>query len=58
MTNRNRFNSDKRCSISYANIQGKVALIEKFRNSTVMQEDESYRPKIFYTSGPRIGEEE
>ncbi|RUS12607.1 hypothetical protein BC937DRAFT_87431, partial [Endogone sp. FLAS-F59071] len=29
----NRFNSDKRCTLSYANIQGKQALIEKFRNS-------------------------
>ena len=28
-----RFNSDKICSLSYANIQGRHALIEKFRNS-------------------------
>ncbi|KAI7848300.1 RNA recognition motif 2-domain-containing protein [Circinella umbellata] len=54
----NRFNSEKRCSISYANIQGKQALIEKFQNSTVMDEEESYRPKIYYSSGPHKGEEE
>ncbi|RUS26067.1 RNA recognition motif 2-domain-containing protein [Jimgerdemannia flammicorona] len=55
---RNRFNSDKRCTLSYANIQGKLALIEKFRNSNVMDEELSYRPKIFYTNGPLAGEEE
>ncbi|KAI9317868.1 RNA recognition motif 2-domain-containing protein [Dichotomocladium elegans] len=54
----NRFNSEKRCSLSYANIQGKMALMEKFRNSAVMEEDESYRPKIFYSDGPMKGEEE
>ncbi|KAI8393415.1 RNA recognition motif 2-domain-containing protein [Radiomyces spectabilis] len=53
----NRFNSEKRCALSYANIQGKEALIEKFKNSNVMEEDESYRPKIFCSSGPHKGEE-
>ncbi|KNE59933.1 hypothetical protein AMAG_05382 [Allomyces macrogynus ATCC 38327] len=53
-----RFNSDKVCMLSYANIQGKQALIDKFRNSSVMDEHPSYRPKIFYTSGPLAGEEE
>ncbi|GJJ75723.1 hypothetical protein EMPS_08081 [Entomortierella parvispora] len=53
-----RFNSDKICSLSYANIQGRQALVEKFRNSSVMEEDPSYRPKIFFTSGPNVGLEE
>ncbi|KAF9402555.1 hypothetical protein BGX21_009628 [Mortierella sp. AD011] len=53
-----RFNSDKICRLSFAAIQGRQALIEKFRNSSVMDEDPSYRPKIFYTSGPKIGQEE
>ncbi|KAI7823843.1 RNA recognition motif 2-domain-containing protein [Gamsiella multidivaricata] len=53
-----RFNSDKICSLSYATVQGRNALIEKFRNSSVMEEDPSYRPKIFYTSGSDIGQEE
>lgn len=53
-----KFNSDKICTLSYANIQGKHALIEKFRNSQVMCEDPAYRPKIFYSSGPLKGQEE
>ncbi|KAG9069181.1 hypothetical protein KI688_010077 [Linnemannia hyalina] len=53
-----RFNSDKICSLSYATIQGRRALVDKFRNSSVMEEESSYRPKIFYTSGPNLGLEE
>lgn len=53
-----KFNSEKICSLSYANIQGKEALIAKFRDSQVMLEDPSYRPKIFYTSGPLKGTEQ
>lgn len=44
--------------MSYANVQGKEALIEKFRNSTVLEEEESFRPKVFYSSGPMKGQEE
>jgi RNA recognition motif 2 len=55
---RNRFHSDKICDISYANIQGKECLIEKFRNSCVMDEDPSYRPKIFQSGGPFMGHEQ
>ncbi|KAJ3157019.1 hypothetical protein HDU89_002429 [Geranomyces variabilis] len=53
-----KFNSDKVCTLSYANIQGKNALIQKFRNSSVMLEAQDWRPKIFYTEGPNAGEEE
>ncbi|ORZ33627.1 RNA recognition motif 2-domain-containing protein, partial [Catenaria anguillulae PL171] len=52
-----RFNSDKVCMLSYANIQGRQALIDKFRNSSVMDEHPSYRPKLFWTNGERAGEE-
>jgi hypothetical protein len=55
--NRTRFNSDKIASICYANVQGREALIEKFRNSSVMLEEPSFRPKVFMTSGPNAGEE-
>jgi hypothetical protein len=55
---RNRFHSDKICDISYANIQGKECLIEKFRNSCVMDEDPSYRPKIFHSTGALMGQEQ
>lgn len=58
LTFRNRFHSDKICDVSYANIQGKECLIEKFRNSCVMDEDPSYRPKIFHSSGPLMGQEQ
>ena len=58
LTFRNRFHSDKICDISYANIQGKESLIEKFRNSCVMDEDPSYRPKIFHSSGVLMGQEQ
>ncbi|OLL23278.1 Meiosis protein mei2 [Neolecta irregularis DAH-3] len=54
----NKFHSDKICDISYANIQGKDSLIEKFRNSSVMDEQLTYRPKIFKSAGCQIGEEE
>ncbi|CEG78003.1 Putative RNA-binding protein [Rhizopus microsporus] len=52
------FNSEKRLSISYAAVQGKEALIQKFRNSHVMAEEEAYQPKIFYSSGSLQGQEQ
>ncbi|TDZ18328.1 Meiosis protein mei2 [Colletotrichum orbiculare MAFF 240422] len=58
----NCFKSDKVAEISYATIQGKDCLVQKFRNSSVMLEAAHYRPKLFYTSnGPLpelAGEEE
>jgi len=47
--------SEKICQISYARIQGKHALVEQFRNSTVMSKKKQYRPIIFHSSGPAIG---
>ncbi|KAK7747102.1 hypothetical protein SLS62_009157 [Diatrype stigma] len=41
----NCFKSDKVAEISYATIQGKDCLVQKFRNSSVMLELEHYRPK-------------
>ncbi|CAG8577584.1 6361_t:CDS:10 [Paraglomus brasilianum] len=52
-----RFNSEKICNLSYASIQGSQALIEKFRNSSVLDEKPEYRPKLFYTFGPMRGKE-
>ncbi|KAI8327338.1 RNA recognition motif 2-domain-containing protein [Choanephora cucurbitarum] len=52
------FNSDKRCALSFATIQGKTALIKKFKNSQVMSEDVAYQPKLFYSSGPNKGKEQ
>ncbi|KAL8710485.1 MAG: hypothetical protein Q9220_004917 [cf. Caloplaca sp. 1 TL-2023] len=56
---RNRFNSDKVAEVSYATIQGKDCLVQKFRNSSVMLEHPSFRPKIFRVGdGPLGGTEE
>jgi hypothetical protein len=43
------FNSDKTAEISYATIQGREALVQKFRNSSVMQETPYCRPRLVYT---------
>ncbi|OAL50944.1 hypothetical protein IQ07DRAFT_610875 [Pyrenochaeta sp. DS3sAY3a] len=43
------YNSNKAAEISYATIQGREALIQKFRNSSVMQETPFCRPRLFLT---------
>ncbi|KAF2197197.1 hypothetical protein GQ43DRAFT_358787, partial [Delitschia confertaspora ATCC 74209] len=45
------YSSSKHAEISYATIQGKEALIQKFRNSSVMQEAAYCRPRTFYSTG-------
>jgi hypothetical protein len=50
--------SEKICQISYARIQGKHALVEQFRNSTVMSKKKQYRPIIFFSNGPSVGTSE
>ncbi|CAK7269310.1 hypothetical protein SEPCBS57363_003537 [Sporothrix epigloea] len=47
----NCFRSDKVAEISYATIQGRDCLVQKFRNSSVMLESPHYRPKLYYTVG-------
>ncbi|KAJ6587017.1 hypothetical protein DFH09DRAFT_242380 [Mycena vulgaris] len=52
----NMFSSEKVLQMSYANYQGKEALVEKFKNSCIMDERESWQPKIFYSEpGPEQG---
>ncbi|KAG5634778.1 hypothetical protein H0H81_000803 [Sphagnurus paluster] len=52
----NMFSSEKVLQMSYANYQGKEALVEKFKNSCIMDEQEAWRPKIFYSEpGPEQG---
>ncbi|KAF9451940.1 hypothetical protein P691DRAFT_662059 [Macrolepiota fuliginosa MF-IS2] len=51
----NMFSSEKVLQMSYANYQGKEALVEKFKNSCIMDEREEWRPKIFYSGGPEQG---
>ncbi|KAJ3790848.1 RNA recognition motif 2-domain-containing protein [Lentinula aff. detonsa] len=52
----NMFSSEKVLQMSYANYQGKEALVDKFKNSCIMDEREAWRPKIFYSEpGPDQG---
>ncbi|KAJ6472524.1 RNA recognition motif 2-domain-containing protein [Mycena sanguinolenta] len=51
----NIFSSEKALQMSYANYQGKEALVEKFKNSCIMDESLAWQPKIFYTDGPEKG---
>ncbi|RVD88114.1 uncharacterized protein DFL_002310 [Arthrobotrys flagrans] len=50
-----QFGSDKIVEVSYANIQGKAALIEKFRNSSVMDQPFEFRPRAFHSTGENFG---
>ena len=53
-----KFNSEKKCEITYARIQGKQALIAHFQNSSLMSyEDKKCRPIIFHSDGPNQGEQ-
>lgn len=52
------FNSEKICSISYARIQGKAAMIARFQNSSLLEKDESYKPLLFVSKGPDKGKPE
>ncbi|THZ45038.1 hypothetical protein D6C90_04613 [Aureobasidium pullulans] len=42
------YGSTKRCKVSYATIQGIDCLLAKFRNSVIMEEAASCRPKLWY----------
>jgi len=54
----NKFNFEKICDIAYANIQGKSCLIEKFRNSNVMDQNPDYRPLLFKSFGSDRGKQQ
>jgi hypothetical protein len=43
------YRSAKAAEVSYATIQGKEALVQKFRNSSVMQETPFCRPRLFFS---------
>ncbi|KAJ5932716.1 hypothetical protein N7516_007205 [Penicillium verrucosum] len=49
--------SEKRTEISYATLQGKEALVNRFRNSNVMTRPPGERPRLFHIDGPRAGTE-
>ncbi|KAH9819282.1 hypothetical protein DFH28DRAFT_887390 [Melampsora americana] len=47
------FLSEKTVQMCYASIQGKENLIEKC--NAIMEEEESFRPKVYHSSGPLAG---
>lgn len=49
--------SSKIAELTYASIQGQDKLIRKFKRSSVMNENISFRPKIFYVEGENKGKE-
>ncbi|KAK6142270.1 hypothetical protein DH2020_022618 [Rehmannia glutinosa] len=49
-----KFNSEKVASLAYARIQGKIALISHFQNSSLMNEDKRCRPIVFQSEGQGI----
>ncbi|QRW21703.1 RNA recognition motif protein [Rhizoctonia solani] len=51
----NMYASEKVLGAGYANYQGKEALIEKFKNSSIMDTRPVWRPRIFYSSGEHVG---
>ncbi|PON41748.1 Splicing factor-like protein [Parasponia andersonii] len=53
-----KFNSEKVASLAYARIQGKVALVTHFQNSSLMNEDKRCRPILFYSEDSEGGDEE
>lgn len=56
LTHRNLFQSEKVLQMSYANYQGKDALVDKFRNSAVLNERPEWRPQLFHSSGLNRGQ--
>jgi len=49
------FKSDKICEITYARIQGKIGMIQRFQNSALMEKDQEYRPLVFCSHGEKKG---
>ena len=43
------------CSITYARIQGKNAMVAHFQNSSLLHEDKRCRPVLFRSEGPLAG---
>lgn len=52
-----KFNSEKVASLAYARIQGKVALLAHFQNSSLMNEDKWCRPILFQLEGQETADQ-
>ncbi|XP_071726540.1 protein MEI2-like 2 isoform X2 [Rutidosis leptorrhynchoides] len=53
-----KFNSEKVASLAYARIQGKMALVTHFQNSSLMNEDKRCRPILFHSDGSEVADQE
>jgi RNA recognition motif-containing protein len=53
-----KFNSEKVASLAYARIQGKIALVTHFQNSSLMNEDKRCRPILFHSDGSEATDQE
>ncbi|KAI3495545.1 hypothetical protein L1887_37888 [Cichorium endivia] len=53
-----KFNSEKVASLAYARIQGKMALVTHFQNSSLMNEDKRCRPILFHSEGSEATDQE
>ncbi|KAL8228786.1 hypothetical protein R6Q57_013686 [Mikania cordata] len=53
-----KFNSEKVASLAYARIQGKMALVTHFQNSSLMNEDKRCRPILFHLEGSEAIDQE
>lgn len=49
------FTSSKIAELTYASIQGFDNLMKKFKNSSIMYEEKSFRPRIFHKEGMKRG---
>eukprot|EP00629_Pelagomonadales_sp_RCC1024_P017145 CAMPEP_0119262610 /NCGR_PEP_ID=MMETSP1329-20130426/2275_1 /TAXON_ID=114041 /ORGANISM="Genus nov. species nov., Strain RCC1024" /LENGTH=581 /DNA_ID=CAMNT_0007262271 /DNA_START=49 /DNA_END=1794 /DNA_ORIENTATION=- len=49
------FRSGKVCAITYARIQGKHMMIERFKNSSLLNESVEVQPRLFVSEGPNKG---
>ena len=52
------FRSGKVCAITYARIQGKQAMIQRFQNSSLLAESLEVQPRLFVSHGPDKGKPE
>lgn len=48
--------SGKICKINYARLQGKEELIDRFKNSQLLEKSISYRPLIYFSHGDKRGQ--
>jgi hypothetical protein len=49
--------SFKVCELAYATVQGLQNLVNRFKNSKVMNQSCTYRPRVYHTEGNKKGEE-